>query len=98
MCKVSTPVQVKFTKGEKKLINTICDDVINSWPPFKDNEAQNNILSLVNGFVFYKAIFQGKLQVAINADANSNREVSLFFVLEYSVGNCDMLIDRICRP
>ena len=80
MFKATTPapIQVIFTKGEKKLIDTICKNIIDSWPPFKDNEAHNNTLILVNGFAFYTSIFQRKLQDVINADMINHSKVSFY--------------------
>lgn len=80
MCIATTPtLQVGFTKGVNKLIDTICEEIIDSWPPFKDNEAYKNTLILVNGFAFYTAVFQGRLQDAINADTNRHLAVRAFF-------------------
>jgi len=67
------PKQNQLTKGIKKLITRISDDIIKRWPPLP--ESDSNVLALVNSYAFVTQVFNGKLQSEIHVDRNAQIEV-----------------------
>lgn len=70
--------QSPLSKGVKKLINAICDDVIEEWPPFSDTSTaeSKNVMIFVTPYAFYELVFKDLLQLRVNRSIVERSQVS----------------------